>query len=572
MSRSRWKALGRAKSAPLAVLLLLLLGITAALTWEAWNAERFHRATAEAALRDYAGVASNTYAHVVAENTYATASHILAPVGAGDMAAVLRQASDPALLRRSAQAVHEWARAEPERGHWDPVVEYFFSYRASDSALTIARGATFPNAERRTRLRDSLARDLDTLASHPLRAEQRGAISLFLDRLGDSTDMVYMTMQPAADGTPVMVYGFVTSFDAFRQDFLPAVARGQLLPKTVTRRAPADSLLSLVVRQPGGQVVYRSTPEFDSSYSASVPLWWFFSEGPKVTAAIRAGAADKLVSGGVPRSRLPIITILLLLVGVLTVVALVLTHRAHELARMRADFTSSVSHELRTPLAQILLFAETLTYRRGLSERERENAMRVLLREARRLAHLVDNVLLFSRTEHRAVRISPHPQPIAPLVRDSVESFAPLARAKDVDIELDLDEELVAPVDPTALEQMLINLLENALKYGPDGQTVTVTLALDGADARLAVDDRGPGVRPEDRERIWEPFERVDRGEEFATGSGIGLAVVRRLVSLHAGRCWVGTSPSGGARFVIELPGASLPTAEMRARAAHASL
>jgi signal transduction histidine kinase len=246
-----------------------------------------------------------------------------------------------------------------------------------------------------------------------------------------------------------------------------------------------------------------------------------------------------------------------MLAGVLVLVALVLSQRAQELAELRADFTSSVSHELRTPLAQILLFAETLHLKRANTERERENAMRVILREARRLAHLVDNVLLFSRTEHRASQLSAFPLPLAPLVRDIVESFAPLARTREVALETALEERIVAPVDAGAVRQMLLNLLDNALKYGPQGQTITVTLSTDGCDARIAVDDQGPGVRPADRERIWEAFVRGARNEDSpSTGSGIGLAVVRRLATMHGGRCWVGTAPGGGARFVIELPGA----------------
>jgi signal transduction histidine kinase len=266
-------------------------------------------------------------------------------------------------------------------------------------------------------------------------------------------------------------------------------------------------------------------------------------------------AAQQLVTGGVPRSRLPLLLLLLAVTGALIVIANRLARRSQELAMLRADFTSSVSHELRTPLAQILLFGEMLEFGRIADERERREANRVIVREARRLTHLLDNVLLFSRMERRAVRLSPHPEPLAPFIQDVTRSYAPLARQREARIETVLDPAVVAPVDPSALRQMLLNLLDNAVKYGPTGQRVVVGLASTGVAARIWVDDQGPGVPAAERERIWEPFVRLEQDEETVdTGSGIGLSVVRRLVTLHGGRCWAEASPTCGARFVIEMP------------------
>jgi signal transduction histidine kinase len=323
--------------------------------------------------------------------------------------------------------------------------------------------------------------------------------------------------------------------------------------------------MSVIVRDAGGRELFRSPVQYQPVYAATVPLWRRF-DGPSVEVSLRPEAAGRLLIGGLPRARLPVLLALLTLVGALVVIALLLARRAQELAQLRADFTSSVSHELRTPLSQILLFAETLHFRRAISERDRENALVVIMREARRLAHLVDNVLLFSRTERRAARISAHPRPLAPLVRDVVGSFEPLARVRQVTLRTSLDERVVAPVDPGALRQVLLNLLDNAVKYGPDGQTVDVGLAIQDSVARIWVADQGKGISPAEYERIWEPFVRLDSGEySVTTGSGIGLSVVRQLVALHGGRCWAeaaSTRPEGGrpagARFVIELPKASL--------------
>ena len=104
---------------------------------------------------------------------------------------------------------------------------------------------------------------------------------------------------------------------------------------------------------------------------------------------------------------------------------------------------------------------------------------------------------------------------------------------------------------------MVLNLLDNGLKYGPNGGTVTLGLRLDETVARVTVDDQGPGIPTSDRERVWEPFWRLPREMESAVGgSGIGLAVVRELIDLHGGTTRVCEAPGGGARFEITVPGA----------------
>jgi signal transduction histidine kinase len=119
-----------------------------------------------------------------------------------------------------------------------------------------------------------------------------------------------------------------------------------------------------------------------------------------------------------------------------------------------------------------------------------------------------------------------------------------------------LDESIRCPVDAGALRQILLNLLDNAVKYGPVGQEVRVTLerAPDGKSARIVVEDEGPGIPKDRRERVWEPFYRLDRDAESAVaGSGIGLSVVRELAAQHGGSATIEDSLVG-ARIVVELP------------------
>jgi len=133
-------------------------------------------------------------------------------------------------------------------------------------------------------------------------------------------------------------------------------------------------------------------------------------------------------------------------------------------------------------------------------------------------------------------------------LREAAEGFAPLAAARGVTLCTELTDGVVAPVDADALRQMLLNLLDNAVKYGPSGQTVTLSLKVTDGRALVCVDDQGPGIPAADRERIWDRFWRLerDRGSAVA-GTGIGLSVVRELVALHGGRVWAEDVPAGGA-------------------------
>ena len=189
------------------------------------------------------------------------------------------------------------------------------------------------------------------------------------------------------------------------------------------------------------------------------------------------------------------------------------------------------------------------------TEDERARSAGIIDQEARRLTYLVENVLNFSRGEKGANRVSLSPSDLDREIADAIELFAPLARARRSTIVASLGATTAVPLDRDALRQMLLNLLDNAVKYGPPGQTIVVGSEIVGDRARIWVEDEGPGIPHDDRQRVWEPYVRLNREAEASTGgSGIGLSVVRELAALHGGRTRAESSPNGGARVVIELP------------------
>jgi signal transduction histidine kinase len=250
---------------------------------------------------------------------------------------------------------------------------------------------------------------------------------------------------------------------------------------------------------------------------------------------------------------------MLLVSGALAVVAVIQLRREEELARLRSDFVSSVSHELRTPLAQIRLFLETLRLGRFTTEAQREWSLANIDRETNRLAQLVENILQFARAGRApSTRGTPESTNLAVEIEQITRAFEPLAASRRASLQLDVVPNVVLPLQRETFRQVLLNLLDNAVKYGPAGQIVHVSLVTSGSLARVTVTDQGPGVPVREREAIWTPFFRGQAAAaQGAGGSGIGLAIVKDLVAQMGGRIAIVPSASGAA-FQLELPGATV--------------
>jgi signal transduction histidine kinase len=331
--------------------------------------------------------------------------------------------------------------------------------------------------------------------------------------------------------------------------FRAVLAGPPLLPRAAAPVAN-DSALSVEVTAPGGASVFRAGP---SAYDAIAESLGTQYGGLVARVATRPDAAARFVIGGLPR--LPVVSLagaFLLSAGLLAV-ALLQLRREAELARLREDFVAGVSHELRTPLAQIRLFAETLSMGRARSDPERQRALAIIQAEAQRLSQMVDNLLQFSRASRPARTLAIERIEVAPLVRDVAEGFAPLAAARGVRLDLAFVNGGVVRADRDALRQVLLNLFDNTLKHGPDGQTVTVRIESAVGAVRVTVDDEGRGIAEQDRDRVFERFVRL-AAARATTGAGLGLAVVRELTTRMGGRAWAEASPGRGARFVVELP------------------
>ncbi len=229
---------------------------------------------------------------------------------------------------------------------------------------------------------------------------------------------------------------------------------------------------------------------------------------------------------------------------------------AEELQRANREkdvFVGLISHEVRTPLTAIYGNAEVLQRRGGrMDEASKEQALADIVEEAQRLQRMVDNMLVFARAE-TAPRVAMEPLLVRPYIRRVVAEHQERFPQRPVRTDIQR-EHVVVSAEPTYLEQVLRNLVGNAEKYSPPEEPIELRAAAGDREFVITVLDRGPGIEPEEIEKVFEPFYRSGRTSEKAPGAGIGLTVCKLLVEAMRGRIWACQRDGGGSEFGFALP------------------
>lgn len=437
-------------------------------------------------------------------------------------------------------------------------------------------------------------RSLDPRAADAMR---RRIIGLFQTFPGVGTEVI--TLKADADGNEIYAIvafrrfadqstraaGFMGDLDVLGREFLEPVANHV----SVARLGKANAkVVSWRVIRPNGDTLVRIGP-LDPEQPATTNAFWrprFVADSgldisflttratvaqssvivttpgeadPRrtpwlVIAQVSPASMAALLYGSQGMARM-IVPLLLGTCLALGVAMMLMARRLVHHVREREAFATAVAHDLRTPLTQILLHAESMQLSRPTEETRREGA-RVIVREARRLVHMVENALTFVRGRRSPPRLAFAVVDLARVVDDVLTAFAPTTQRAQMRVSAELTPGLRASIDADALAQVLGNLLENAVRFGPAGQVIAVRVHEDADGACIEVEDEGPGIPPEERESIFRPFVR---GRESG-GTGIGLAVARQLVELLNGRIDV-RDGRVGARFVIVLPLTGAPAA-----------
>ncbi len=521
------------------LLLLISLATAGMIAVQAQYSSSSQRATAESVLHDYSSLIADevirrSSGDIGYNGFYPLMEALSRQVQQSDTLSVATQStllsSQDARLKRAAGLAKSYFQMDPATG----TLTFFGDQPTEDMA-------------------EWLKQSLQRLSS------QRGSTGLqtaFHSLIGNTPRMFVAGPAQRKDGKPTIV-GFEVDLAALTQWFATSVNRQPLVPPSLGHGEVTNAFVHVSIRDHGGVERFRMgegtpaklvTKPFGDTYQG------IFS-GFVVETSIDPVVSRKIFIGGMPRSRLPFFLGLFALNAGLIVTAILQLRREMALQKLRDEFVSSVSHELRTPLTQIRMFAETLLLDRIRSAEERRRSLEIIDREARRLAQLVENILQFSRAERQVDSLAKQPVELAPLINETIDDFESVIPEDHARFEARLQFGLNANVDPDALRQILINLLDNAVKYGPRKQLVIVGLDQRDGMASLFVDDEGPGVPAADRKRIFEHFQRLERDRASAiAGTGIGLSVVQDLVTRHGGRCSVTTGDRGGARFVVELP------------------
>jgi signal transduction histidine kinase len=228
----------------------------------------------------------------------------------------------------------------------------------------------------------------------------------------------------------------------------------------------------------------------------------------------------------------------------------------------KSNFVSSVSHELRAPIASVRLMAESLERGKVTESAKQNEYYRFIVQECRRLSSLIENVLDFSRIEQGRKQYEFEPTDALALTRETVKLMEPYAEERGVQLKLETSNiqhptsNIELEIDGRAIQQALVNLIDNAIKHSAKGQTVTVGLNAGCKTGVLVyVEDHGPGIPPVEHEKIFERFYRL--GSELrreTQGVGIGLSIVRHIVVAHGGNVTVRSNVGEGSRFTIVLP------------------
>ncbi len=233
--------------------------------------------------------------------------------------------------------------------------------------------------------------------------------------------------------------------------------------------------------------------------------------------------------------------------------------RMRNLEEMRSEFVANVTHELKTPLTSIRGSIELLKSA-DRDEKTRRYFYDVLDIEAERLQHLIDDMLVLSRIENAKDDPAAQPCSVADAVRNCVGRMSAVAKKNQVSISLNLDEDIYVSCSPTRLEQLLGNLIENAVKYNVPNGRVTVTSLRQKKMAVVRVQDTGIGIAKEHFGRLFERFYRVDASRSRAVGgTGLGLSIVKHLVALYGGDVEVDSEVGQGSTFTVRLPLVSPP-------------
>ena len=233
--------------------------------------------------------------------------------------------------------------------------------------------------------------------------------------------------------------------------------------------------------------------------------------------------------------------------------------QVHRLENIRQEFLSNISHELRTPLTSILAFVETLEDGGLEDEENNRHFLSVIRRNGERMKNLIADILELSQIEAGNVSLTPSEVRLSHVVDEITTSLSTMAATRDIKLINQIAADATVSADPKRLEQMLTNLIDNAVRFNRRGGSVTVSADRENGVHHIHISDTGEGIAPKELNRVFERFYRIDRSRTREVGgTGLGLAIVKHLSRLHGGEVRVESELGTGTCFTIDLPASAI--------------
>jgi two-component system phosphate regulon sensor histidine kinase PhoR len=313
-----------------------------------------------------------------------------------------------------------------------------------------------------------------------------------------------------------------------------------------------DQFILSALRGNGDSVIYTTASRDDAPVAAEALTkeFWIF---PDYTLGIRTRGItlQQLV-----RERTQANFFLLISLDVIMIVGVVLVFRnlkkEVDLAQNKTDFVSNVSHEIRTPLALISMFAETLEMNRAPSEEKKQEYYKIISQETQRLSGIVNNILNFSQTEAKKKVLHPETLHVDTQIKAILNTYAFHLSNKGFEYTYVESGDVYIVADREALTEIMINLIDNAMKYSDDQKRIEITSGREGGYAYIAIKDFGVGISHQDQKHIFDKFYRVPSGNlARSKGTGLGLSLVKQLMEAQKGKITVNSAPEKGSQFKL---------------------
>jgi signal transduction histidine kinase len=351
----------------------------------------------------------------------------------------------------------------------------------------------------------------------------------------------------------VGVAGMFLNENVFINDYLEPAIR-ESLPEAFPDE-DRDVIVTVVDSKNDHKLIFANQPFEGPKYEVGWPMMFIFTDwflGVRMRHMTEEQWSRRYFSDNLS---LALLTALALIGAV--AMALRAASRAMKLSQMKADFVSNVSHELRTPLASIRVFGEFLKLGRVKEADKIQEYGEYIETESRRLTQLINNILDFSKIESGQKTYHFEQTAVEGVVADTLKTFEVVLEQNGFTVSMERPSFPLPQVviDPDAIAQAFINLMDNAVKYSGGSKEIGVKLAEQGDMVTISVIDHGVGIASEEREKVFEKFYRVGNClVHDVKGSGLGLSIVKHIVEAHRGRVTVESEPGQGSAFIIHIP------------------